>query len=385
MNDEIIKNKLKEFKIAALYYINRFHPIEPHKIVFQNYNGKGYGCNPKYIAEELIRRHSDWDYVWLSSSPDSSFPNEIRYVPYDSNAAIYELATAGVWIDNQRKLWYHRKRKKQFFIATWHGAGIPIKKLGIDNPNNIGSKPYEHTSKHMNKIADLMISNSKACTEIFHRAFLYEREILNCGYPRNDIFFKDSSPIKKKVREYYSLRPDEHLVLYAPTYRNGRKTDLYDLDCSAVIDALTKRYGGTWRMLLRLHPSMREKACHLQSLNIINVSLYEDIQELLVTCDVLISDYSSIITEFALTKKPVFLYATDIKDYRVERDFYCDYFHLPFPVSENNLELEKNIISFDEKKYYTDLEHCFNQYGIAEYGTASATLADIIEKRIENQ
>ena len=378
-------NHFKEIKIAFTYYIYRLFKIERCKVVFCNYNGKGYGCNPKYIAEELIRRHPDWDYVWFTKDMNSKFPKQIRSVLYDSKESIYELATAKVWIDNQRKLWFHRKRNKQFFIETWHGAGIPIKKIGADNPNNFHNKPYEHTSKHMNRIADLMISGSETCSEIFHRAFLYEKKILNCGYPRNDIFFGDLKEYRNKIEKQFGIGTQEKIVLYAPTYRNGRQLDKYTIEYKKVLKALTERFGGKWKILLRLHPSMREKSAELLKDNtIVDASLYEDMQELLAASDVLISDYSSVISEFALMKKPVFLFATDIKEYSGERDFYCDYFDLPFPVAENNCELIKNIIEFKMEKYLTELEKCFKKYKICEYGTASKTVADIIEAKVND-
>lgn len=375
---------IPEWKTALLYYLYRLKPIDKHKIVFCNYNGKGYGCNPKYIAEEMIKRHPDWDYVWIVGNDNMVFPKEIRTVKYDSKESIYELATAGVWIDNQRKLWFHRKRKKQFFVETWHGAGIIVKKIGADNPNNFVNKPYEHTSKHMNKIANIMISDSDSATEIFHRAFLYDKEVVTCGYPRNDILIGDVSKYEKKIRKELNLDPDDKLVLYAPTYRNGRKLDKYDIDCKKVLNALKERFGGNWKMLFRLHPSMRQKSKDISYIDdVIDVSLYEDMQELMAGSDVLISDYSSVITEFGFMKKPIFLFATDIEDYSHERDFYCDYFGLPFSIAENNETLEKNILEFKSEGYPESIDKCFEQYGVKENGNASATVVDIIENAIK--
>jgi len=378
-----VKTKIKEYKTALMYYTYRVHPLQPHKIVFCNYNGKGYGCNPKYIAEELIRRHPDWDYVWLAKDINTKLPKNVRAVEYDSKESIYELATAGVWIDNQRKLWFHRKRKKQFFIETWHGAGIPIKKIGADNPANFKNKPYEHTSKHMNKIADCMISGSTSCSEIFHRAFLYTKEIINCGYPRNDIFFADVEKYRLKIRDYFGIEYNTKIAIYSPTYRKGRGVEKYTIDYSKLKESFEKRFGGEWVIMLRLHPTMREKAGTIICGDAIDASLYEDMQELMAGADAMISDYSSVITEIALLKKPVFLYANDISEYSDERDFYCDYRALPFPLSENLEELYLSIENFKEDVYLTGLDECFKQYGIIEQGTASKSVADMIDKRVE--
>ncbi len=381
-----IKNHISEWKKAVFYYLYRIYAIKQNKIVFCNYNGKGYGCNPKYIAQELIRRHPDWDYVWLVNDINTKMPKEIRLVEYNSKQSIYELATAKVWVDNQRKLWFNRKRKNQFFIATWHGAGIPMKKIGADNPNNYKNRPYKHTSKHMNKITDIMISNSEECTRIFHKAFLYKKEIINCGYPRNDILIMAKSkqiPYIQKIKNKFNIKDDEKIALYAPTYRNSRSLDKYILDYEKIIDTLSERFGGKWHFLLKLHPTMRNKKDEIKKqYYVTDASDYEDMQELLVASDILISDYSSVITEFGLMKKPIFLFATDINEYSNERDFYCDYFSLPFSVSETNEQLIEQIKSFSYLDYSDKIDKCYKKFGIYEPGNASKIVADFIEKEV---
>lgn len=367
------------FITICLFYLFRLFKIKKKKVVFCNYNGKGYGCNPKYIAEEMIRRDDGYELVWLSLVDNNDFPKEIRRVDYNSIKAIYELATAGIWVDNQRKLPHYKKRRSQFFIETWHGGGGPIKKIGADNPRNINNKPYEKTSRHMDKIVDVMISNSKWCTKIYRSAFLYTGKILEIGYPRNDIFFKPLLEIRHKVYDFFRIPSDHKIVLWAPTYRNGRELDKYRLDLEKLVLTLSKRFDSKWTVLVRLHPTMEHKAKEMSySKHILNASSYGDIQELLVVSDVLISDYSSVISEFALTGRPIFLYATDIKEYRVERDFYIDYYSMPFPIAESNEELEQKVLDFNEKTYKEDVLCYLNKVGMLEKGEASAKVVDYI-------
>ena len=171
----------------------------------------------------------------------------------------------------------------------------------------------------MNKIVNLMISNSMACTQIFHRAFLYKGKILNCGYPRNDILVGNRYKYRQLIREKYGISIDTNIILYAPTYRNGRKLDKYNLDYDRVLNAVQNKFGGKWVAMLRFHPTINNLT--LQQNNIINVTDYSDMQELMAGSDLLISDYSSVITEFALTEQPVFLYSEDVDEYVNERDF----------------------------------------------------------------
>lgn len=370
--------------ITLLYYIFRVFPIKKNKIVFCNYVGKGYGCNPKYIAEELIKRDLDLDLVWMLKEDVAVFPNQIRTVEWESLRAIYELATAKVWVDNQRKLPYNKKRKGQYFIATWHG-GTPLKKIGADNPLNKNDLPYEQTSLHMDKIVDVMVASCSWCADIYRTAFLYSGEIMECGYPRNDILVKDTSLYYKKVREYFGLEPDVKLVMYAPTYRKGRRTDIYQLDYKMLCDSLEKRFLGKWKVLVRLHPTMANKSGELQySENVINASGYADMQELMAGVDVLVSDYSTIVGEFPLSGKPVFLFAVDKADYAIERDFYYEYDKMPFPQAGTNAGLADVIEAFDEEKYQVDLEKYYENIGRKDFGNASAAVADRIEEVMRN-
>lgn len=373
------KERLKEYKIAAFYYAFRIFPIRKNKVVFCNYNGKGFGCNPKYIALELMAREEDWDIVWLTKDRKGKFPKGIRVIEWDSRQAVYELATAGAWVDNQRKLWYHRKRRKQFFVETWHGGAGPIKKIGADNPANIGNKPYEHTSRHMDKIVNIMISNGRMRSEIYRRAFLYTGEILECGAPRNDILVKGWEAYAPRIKAYFGLPADSRIVIYAPTYRKGRRTDQIKLQGETVLQALQERFGGEWYMLKRLHPTMENRAEELSyTERILNASGYDDMQELMAGADVLISDYSSVISEFSIMKKPIFLYAEDIDAYGVERDFYMDYFKLPYSVSKTEAELLESIHAFDEEAYKEQLNQYHEEIGSKERGEASRITASRI-------
>ena len=379
-----LKERMKEYKIVFWYFINRLKPISQYKAVFCNYNGKGFGCNPKYIALEMLRRNPNMDIVWIVKEDIYDFPEGIRTVLWDSKEAIYELATAAIWVDNQRKLWYHRKRRKQFFVETWHGGAGPIKKIGADNPANFHNKPYEHTSRHMNKIVDIMVSNGKMRSEIYRRAFLYTGEILECGAPRNDILVNDWKSFAPKVHEFFGIPKEAHIVMYAPTYRKGRQTDKVQLDGHEILEVLKEKFGGEWYMLKRLHPTMSQCSGELRyDSRIINASEYDDMQELLAATDVLISDYSSVISEFSIMKKPIFLYAEDIADYGQERDFYIDYYSLPYPISADTEQLTSNIISFDLKEYLRKLENYHKQIGSKETGIAAQTVVDIIYEHIK--
>ena len=297
--------------------------FKKNKIVFENFAGRGYGDNPKYIAEELISRNLNYDIVWLVK-PGSKyqFPDAIRTVVTGGLKEVYELATSRVWVDNNRKsLWVH-KAKNQKYIQTWHGF-YPLKKMEKDAVKSL-TDSYVKSAKHDGKITDLMVSGCKARTKIYQDSFWYDGEIKEWGTPRNDIFFKKEIDYRSVVGEFFGIPKNKKILLYAPTFRDDHSIDAYDIDFNRILSSFTKRFGGDWCALIRLHPAVRGKSEEFIKYNdnIINASSYDDIQELFAACDFFITDYSDCMFEFSLTNKPVLLYASDLEAYTHGRSFY---------------------------------------------------------------
>jgi len=153
------------------YYLFRIFPIQKNKIFIQNFNGKGYGDNPKYIAEEILRCGYDLKLVWaVRRKFKGNIPKKIKTVPYYSIRAIYESVTAKFWIDNCRKQLYAKKRKGQYYIQTWHGS-INFKKVEKDVENKLSSF-YVKQAKYDSTIADLFLSDSKFTSQFISFFFL---------------------------------------------------------------------------------------------------------------------------------------------------------------------------------------------------------------------
>jgi CDP-glycerol glycerophosphotransferase len=348
-----------------------------------NFNGKGYGDNPKYIVNEILLRKLDYDIVWsVSSKFRKNFPYPIRLVRINSIKSIYEAVTAKIWIDNTRKQPYVRKRKKQFYIQTWHGQILDAKKVEGDIENKL-SPYYLKQAKNDSKLIDIILSDSSVCTKKYRRAFWYDNEILECGFPKNDILINKPKNIIEKVYKYFNLEQNTNIILYAPTFRNSFDMHLYNLDYKSVLNTLRNKSHENWIFLIRLHPNITEKS-NLLSYNdyVLNASLYEDMQELLLASNILITDYSGIMFDFSLMRKPVFLYIKDYKDYVVERNFYIDLFSLPFPCALTSSELIEKISQFDNEVYLKSVEQLLQQTDIFENGNASKEVVNRIIKEI---
>jgi CDP-glycerol glycerophosphotransferase len=369
--------------VTALFYLLRLFPIKKNKIVFSNFFGNGYGCNPKYIAEELLRQNINAEIIWLVNDLNYEMPSGISKVKYGSLSAYYHLATAKVWIDNCRKPYYIKKRRAQFYVQTWHGGNGPknVEKYAMDRLPAFWVK----NSINDSKMIDIIMSNSEFNTKIIKEAFWYDGEIMKVGSPRRDIFFGSKvEEIRQKVMTKLDLDLNSKVLLYAPTLRKGKAADISDINFEKLQSVLESTYLCPWIIMIRLHPMERKKFDFTKCGNkrIIDVGSYPDIQELYTVADMLVTDYSSVMMEYSITRKPVFLYAADVEIYKKDRGFCFDEKMLPFKLAQSSDELINNIISFDRKDYEQRLDKFISWLKPYDSGIASKECVKRICKEI---
>lgn len=369
--------------ISVLFVLERRHPISNNKIVCCNTKGKNYGDNPAYVMDAFRAKHSeDFDIVWLlEDSFKGELPEGIRRVTYGSRKSIYELATAKIWLDSNMKPFGTLKRKGQIYIQTWHGS-YGVKKICYDMPDKLSFIDKRDINSN-SRIEDLFVSNSKAYSEIYRRAMRYPGEILECGSPRNDMFFSQNEKCVEKIHNYFNLF-GKHIALYAPTYRDDFEVEALCLDHEKARQALEKRFGGDWVVLVRLHPQNMKSSDSFVSYTdtVINASRYSSMQELLVASDVLITDYSSCMLDFANTRRPCFLFATDIEKYNNSRGFYYDFYDLPFPIATSNEDLERCILDYSEEQYISGINELEKMVGLNENGNACEQVVLYMENKL---
>lgn len=364
------------FHIIPMFLL-RIFPIDAKKIFITNYYGKGFGDNGKYIAQELHRQKPDIKIYWQTDD-SPSLPEYITPVRNRSILGLYHQTTAKIWIDNSRKTSYTLKRKKQYYIQTWHG-GIGPKRVEKDAENKL-PKEYIDSAKQDSKMTDLMISNSTFCTELYRRAFWYDGEILECGSPRVDFLFNCTDSEKKQIKTKLGVSENDKIILYAPTFRKNKNVDCYSINFSSVLSQLSRiQPNNSWKFLIRLHPAVADRAdCVGYNNQIINATDYPDLYEILAVTDIVITDYSSVMFEAAYAGKPVFLFATDIEEYKQDRNFYFELESLPFPLAQTNDELISHIHNFSNCDYQKHLREIYLKFGIKENGHAS----EAVVKRI---
>lgn len=295
--------------------------------VFDCYEGAQYGCSPRAIYEELRRRDSGVECVWVSRDGQFTVPGDARVVTVGSRAHYEAMAQARYVVGNYGQFPWFVKREGQTYLQTWHGT--PLKRLAYD----LRDMPYKRTETldWMEREVprwDVVLSPNPFTTPIMRRAFRYEGEILETGYPRNDILKSpEADRIAAMVRARLGIPPGKKVVLYAPTWRDdhhiahGKRAFSLELDIEAARAAL----GDDHVLLIRTHYLVTDRAWSPADDFVVDVSAYPDIAELYLAADVLVTDYSSAMFDFAGTGKPMVFFTYDLERYRDHvRGFYFD-------------------------------------------------------------
>ena len=360
-------------------------PIRKERVFFSSYEGRQVTCNPRVIYDDLRRRYAgQFQAVWCVNDPAkaSSLKAEgARVVRYRSLSYYRTLLTARVVVLNDLQgCSYLPFRRGQFVVQTWHGCGL-YKKVGYDIPNKPAGydKRLDYISKHIS----LFLSGAQGFSDtVIRGAFGYRGEILNSGLPRNDILLHDADRAKaaQTVRKSLGIPADRKLLLFAPTFRDRGAAHGRFLQNPAIAAALTDLLGGAYTCLIRTHymDTLTDAALD----NAVDATAYPDMQELLAAADLLISDYSSCIWDFSLTKRPCFLFADDLSDYQTERDFYLDIHRWPFPLATNEAELLQNLRSFDRAAYEAAVDAHLRELGSFETGGACRLAGDRIMRAL---
>lgn len=370
------------FYLMAMF-VRSFSSINEKRVFMWSFHFDKYACNPRAITEYLLKSHpEEYEIYWAFEK--GAIPNDldkrIICVRKYSFAYFRAMYTSKFVITNLRNYVMYtmfRKKKEQKYIMTWHSS-IRLKRIEKDAAEQLGEK-YMKRAALDSKMCDLMLSNSRLFTGQLRNTFGYEGEILENCIPRNCMLYdemkKETSYIN--VRKSMGINIDSKIVLYAPTFRN-KSTDLkyYHIAWDKVIPYFEKMLGGSVKVLLRLHPNM-SKIKDLSQItnydNVYDVTQASDITEYLFAADVMITDYTSAMFDFAILRKPCFIYAIDKDEY--DRGFYWELNQLPFSVAENEKQLINNIASFSSVSYIKSLDWFINEiWGLDEDGQACERL-----------
>jgi len=353
-------------------------PVKSKRIVFINFNGRGYGCNPKYICQYLLNDDEMFELIWLVSKYDYFVPEGVKKVKYNSINALYNLSTANIIITNTKNNLRIIKKKYQKVIQTWHASYSP---KYLEKAARL-SKKYKKESKRNSEQTDYFLSNSRMQTHEYIENFWCKCSILEIGYPRNDILMSTNQKLIETIKKNIGIGKEERILLYAPTFRDDYKTTAYFNNFSTLKLKLGEA-GNNWRILIRLHPNAeKDTDNYAYNSQCINVSKYPDMQELLMIADILVTDYSSSMFDFSIMKKPVFIYANDIEEYINLRGLKPIFYELPFPICTNENELLEKLADFSDDEYIRKVDNYMVKYGNFDDGHASENVCNLIKSEL---
>ncbi len=405
----IALRKLRAFCNSLCFYLCRVFPIKKNLVSVCTFEGKGgFGCNPKYIVQELHRRNPELTFVWFVNDMTKEFPAYIRKVPNTTWSRAFWLSRSKVWIDNYRKPYGTVKRKGQFYLNTWHGM-IGFKTIGLWRGKAF-SKMASLVSMNDSGMVDYFLSDSKFCSAFYPKGLVYSGPFLEVGSPRCDILIRKDVDTKKRFHNKYGIPAECKCVMFAPTFRersdSGKRsvfTESFTINFERLLKNLSVRFGSEWYLCLRLHPQIRQCEYEIPNAKFVDVSTEDDMYENLAAMDAFITDYSSSAMDAELMHIPVFVYADDVEQYRTGRgDFIWEIdertrgsvplkhsmapdlnANFPFTIAHTNDELEEDILSFDRESYIRKLTEYEAAVGLIADGKASGKVADVIMQHVQ--
>jgi CDP-glycerol glycerophosphotransferase len=322
-------------------------------VVFVSWKGKQCADNPLAIAEELRRRGDDREHIWAVNDYSVPAPEGARTVLTWTEDYFEALARSRYLISNDDMSGRYHKRDGQVYVQTWHGT--PLKKIGFDigQPQFISGAGYFDVLRQDVAMWDLLLSPNPFSTQVMRRAFRYDGEILESGYPRNDVLRSgDAERIAADVRRRLGLPAGKRVVLYAPTWRDNQyyASGRYRFDLRLDLERAWRRLGDDHVFLIRGHHHMAEDvSAGARPDFAVNVTAYPDISELFLVSDVLVTDYSSVMFDFAPTGRPMVFFTYDLEQYRDKlRGFYFDFeAEAPGPLLATSDEVVSAIAGID--------------------------------------
>jgi len=361
------------------------HGTDHNMVVFSSFDYRSYNDNPRYISEALHELRPETDIVWLFKDGEEArkrfdIPEYVRIYRAIANDGVSVMARARVVVDNFNKRFYlDFPGKKQVYIQTWHGDRA-FKKVGFDNPGQYTKMLEEH--------ATLGITGSDYGDRQFRSAFHYKGELMKVGYPRNDILIRNDESEKAAIRKKLGIDADTQLLLYAPTFRDvdqrANQQQKVHLDLYHVLETLEKSTGKTWKCLVRAHYLSLGLQLDDGSGRLIPVTDYPEMAELLLISDALLTDYSSCAGDYALCRRPIYLYQDDIEDYKNNnRALYFDMKDSPYWVASNPDELDKLIENTTPEAARENCDAILRFYGEAETGHAARSVAEYIVDKLK--
>lgn len=334
----------------VFYPAMRGEPVH-ERMYFDSFTGRQFSDSPRAIYEELRRRGVTYPAEWLVRDGQVALPDDVTTVRHTGRPYYESLARSAYIVTNSRLPQWFTRREGQTVLQTWHGS--MLKRIGFDI-EKIRGKSRDYHEKLAHEVAqwDYLVSPSPWATPILRQAFRFDGEILETGYPRNDIFYApDRHEIAARTRRALGLPADKKVIMYAPTWRDNKfySRGKYKLDLRLDLERAYERLGDEYVLMVRRHPWVVDRVPRAGRDFVYDVSTYPEIMDLFLITDVLVTDYSSLMFDFANTGRPILFFTYDMAEYRDNlRGFYFDFEETaPGPLLETSDDLIEAIGDVD--------------------------------------
>lgn len=361
------KNERYRKKIVQKYVFKKL-PIQKQTILYESFLGRNYSDSPKALFNYLLENEPNkWKHIWILNDKElvkneTEFNNNnVKVIKRFGWKYFYYATVSKYFILNMRQPKWLEKKNEQVILSTWHGT--PLKKLVFDMENvTSANKNYKKDFFLQSRNWNYLIAANKYSENIFESAFMYPREnILTYGYPRNDILTNHDKNYKIRIKEKFNIPLNKKVILYAPTWRDDDfyAVGKYKFNLKLDLEKMKKEFGDQYVIVLRMHYLVSENIdLSMYDEFVYDYSKYNDINDLYIASDILITDYSSVFFDYSILKKPILFYMYDIEKYQnILRGFYINVNEeLPGPILQTNDEvihaiknIDKVSLKFDEK------------------------------------
>lgn len=360
------KSLLQSTLLPLCYNISRREPLDKKLILFADSNSDTLPETMESLRAELSFRGFTCE-DWCCDLSKAGIVGGLRFMCRFMRR--YAVAGGVVVCNYFVPLHACKKRRGTRTVQIWHSCGA-FKKFGYSTPGDVSS----HFKGSVSKNFDIVTVSSPACIPAFEEAFRLKSGAARAlGVPRTDVFFDDdfTQSCRKKLYENYPELEGKRLILYLPTFR-GDASHAYSIGVGEIVQ-LRDKLPDDCVIAVREHPRVRNGKVELDRLTT---------NELLVCADMLISDYSSAVFEFALLMRPMLLWCPDLGEYLSERDFYLDIQRdMPCPVVTDKAELLTKLIHELDSPDLTGYRAFNDKYMSACDGNATKRAADLFKRK----
>ncbi|MFJ7492397.1 CDP-glycerol glycerophosphotransferase family protein [Streptomyces sp. NPDC097727] len=294
-------------------------------VLYSSFDGRQYSDSPRAIHEEVARRGAESEHLWVVRDQQARIPAGATAVEHGSAAWHEALARSRHIVTNTQLPEWFERREGQCVVQTWHGT--PLKRIGLDLAGTAqANSAYIATIERRARQWSVLVSPNRFSTPVLRRSFGYRGEVLECGYPRNDLFHaSDRTKVAAAVRERLGIPEGKRVVLYAPTWREDRSQGggRYAFDLQLDLAVAERELGADTVLLIRRHYLVTDRLPDSGSGFVRDVSRYGDVGELMLISDVLVTDYSSLMFDFAQTGRPMLFHTYDLAHYRDALRGFC--------------------------------------------------------------